>query len=217
MLFVLNVWLQRLYAQLLKLSTPLLGLRTPELLQGPGSSVQLVHRIADQGISRLLLVSDAVLRDLGLLEEIENALQNRGLDYVIYDGVTPDPTIAQIEAGLSLLREHACEAVLAVGGGSPIDAAKMIAVRATNAKPVAKMSGLLKVRKAMLPMYAVPTTAGTGSETTFAAVVSDPDQDAKFLVADPKLVPLMAALDGQLATPCGRWYCAPILCAMAWM
>ena len=199
MFFAINVALQRLFMKLLKLSVPLLGMRQPELLDGPGSSLQLVDRIADQGITRLLVVTDAVLRELGLLKEIEQALQTRGVDYVIFDGVTPDPSIAQIEMGLAMLKTHRSEAVLAVGGGSPIDAGKMIAVRATNHKPIEKMSGLMKVRKAMLPMFAVPTTAGTGSETTFAAVVSDPEKGAKFPVADPKLVPNIAALDGNLA------------------
>ncbi len=200
MFFQIDVVLQRLFMQLLKFSTRFLNMRQPELLSGPGSSVQLARCIAERGHQRVLIVSDAVLVQLGLLKAMQSELAERGVDYVVFDGVTPDPTIEQIEAGLQLLIEHQCEAVLAVGGGSPIDAGKMIAVRATNDKSIAQMTGLLRVRKAMLPMYAVPTTAGTGSETTFAAVVTDAQNGVKLPVADPKLVPDMAALDGTLAT-----------------
>jgi alcohol dehydrogenase class IV len=97
-----------------------------------------------------------------------------------------------------MLRREGCEAILAVGGGSPMDAAKVIAAAATNDKPMRKLAGLFKVRKTPLPLFAIPTTAGTGSEVTVAAVVSDPITHAKQFVVDPKLLPLMAALDPLL-------------------
>ncbi|KZZ33212.1 alcohol dehydrogenase, partial [Oleiphilus sp. HI0085] len=89
-------------------------------------------------------------------------------------------------------------AILAVGGGSPIDASKAIAARATNDKPLEKMAGLFKLRKAPLPLFAIPTTAGTGSEVTIVSVVSDPETHQKTPIIDPKLVPMMAALDGAM-------------------
>jgi alcohol dehydrogenase class IV len=172
----------------------------PTLFNGPGSSLELCEAIAQMGTRRVLIVTDAMLVKIGLIDEIQARLTELGVEFFIYDGVQPDPTVDQIEAGLEMLRQHDCEAILAVGGGSPIDAAKVIGARATNDKPVQKMEGLFRVFRATLPLYAVPTTAGTGSEVTIAAVVSDPERQSKFAIIDPKLVPAMAALDAKLMT-----------------
>ncbi len=172
----------------------------PTLLSGPGSSLELCDALALLNTRRVLLVTDAMLVKIGLLKAIRARLTERGVDYVIYDGVQPDPTVDQIEAGVDVLKREGCDAILAVGGGSSIDAAKIIAARATNDKPIAKMEGLFKLYRATLPLYAIPTTAGTGSEVTVAAMVSDPARRSKASVLDPKLIPTMAALDGSLMT-----------------
>jgi len=172
----------------------------PTLFSGPGSSLQLCDAMALMGVHRVLIVTDAMLVKIGLLKDIEARLGELGVRTVIYDGVLPDPTIDQVEAGLKVLKRERCQAILAVGGGSPIDAAKIIAARATNNKPVTRMEGMFKVFSAPLPLYVVPTTAGTGSEVTIAAVVSDPKRKKKTPIMDPKLVPMMAALDGALMT-----------------
>ncbi len=184
----------------MKLGAKVLNFRRPELFAGPGSSLQLCDHIADTGVRKLLLVSDETLLQIGLLGPMIERLESRGIAVATYTGVTPDPTIAQVEAGLAVLREHRCTAVLAVGGGSPIHAAKLIAARARNPHKVVHMAGLLRVVIPPLPLYAVPTTAGTGSEVTIAAVVSDPASTRKFAVMDPKLVPQAAALDAALMT-----------------
>lgn len=188
--------------QALKLAGKALALviRMPEVFAGPGSSLLLCDAISGTGVRRLLIVTDAMLVKIGLVEPLRQRLSELGLAVSIYDGVLPDPTVDQIEAGLAQLRQEACTAILAIGGGSAMDAAKLIAARATNDKPVAKMTGVFKLGKAPLPMYAVPTTAGTGSEVTVAAVVSDPASKSKLPVIDPKLLPLMVALDGGLMT-----------------
>jgi alcohol dehydrogenase len=172
----------------------------PTLFTGAGSSIQLCETIAQMGSKKILIVTDAMLVKLGLLDNIQKALTENGVEYVVFDGILPDPTYDQIEAGLTALQLHGCEAVLAVGGGSSIDAAKVISARATNNKPISKLAGMFKVFKACLPLYVIPTTAGTGSEVTVAAVVSDPVTHKKSSVLDPKLVPLIAALDGTLMT-----------------
>ena len=172
----------------------------PTLFTGPGSSLELCDAISLMGVHKLLIVTDAMLVKIGLLKDIEKRLDKLGVRYAIYDGVKPDPTIDQIEAGLKLLKQERCQAILAVGGGSSIDAAKVIAARATNDKSVSRMEGMFRVFTAPMPLYAVPTTAGTGSEVTIAAVVSDPVKKKKSAIMDPKLVPLMAALDGALMT-----------------
>jgi len=172
----------------------------PTLFTGPGASLELCDAIALMGVRKLLIVTDGMLVKIGLLKGLEARLEKLGVRYVIYDGILPDPTIDQIEGGLKILRRERCQAILAVGGGSPIDAAKVIAARATNNKPVSKMEGMFKVFSAPMPLYVIPTTAGTGSEVTIAAVVSDPKKKKKSPIMDPKLVPMMAALDGALMT-----------------
>ncbi|MDN3685503.1 iron-containing alcohol dehydrogenase [Vibrio sinaloensis] len=121
-----------------------------------------------------------------------------GVHCHVYSDVEPDPTYDHVEQGLALFRQQHCQAVVAIGGGSPIDCAKVIAACATNNKPVQRLVGLLKVWKAPAPTFVLPTTSGTGSEVTVAAVVSDPKTHAKTPVMDPKLVPIAAALDPSL-------------------
>jgi alcohol dehydrogenase len=172
----------------------------PTLFSGPDSSLQLCEAIAQMDTQKVLIVTDAMLVKIGLLDRIKAKLDEVGVSYVIFDGVEPDPTFDQVEAGLAMLKEHCCEAVLAIGGGSSIDAGKVIAARATNHKSIRKMAGMFKVFRPILPLFAIPTTAGTGSEVTLAAVVSDPVTHEKLPILDPKVVPLVAALDGALMT-----------------
>jgi alcohol dehydrogenase class IV len=141
-----------------------------------------------------------MLVKIGLLKPMLEKLGALGVKVTVYDGVLPNPTIEQIESGLALLKRENCTAILAIGGGSSIDAAKVIAARATNPYRIVHMSGLMRVAFKLLPTYAVPTTAGTGSEVTIAAVVSDPSTTRKFAIMSPRLVPLAAALDGALMT-----------------
>ncbi len=172
----------------------------PTLFSGPGSSLELCEAISQMGVHKLLIVTDSMLVKIGLLNGIEKKLEALGVRYVVYDGILPDPTVTQIENGLKVLRRERCQAILAVGGGSSIDAAKVIAARATNDKAISSMEGMFKVFTAPMPLYVIPTTAGTGSEVTIAAVVSDPERKKKSPIMDPKLVPMMAALDGALMT-----------------
>ena len=198
--FAIKVFFFRIWQFLLKISTPLLFFRTPKLFTGPGSSLQLCEHIAGTGVKSLLVVTDAMLVKIGLLNPLLDKLRQLGVKTTVYDGVLPNPTIEQIENGLAIQKREACTAILAIGGGSSIDAAKVIAARATNPYRIVHMSGLMRVAFRLLPMYAVPTTAGTGSEVTIAAVVSDPSTTRKFAIMSPRLVPLAAALDGALMT-----------------
>lgn len=198
--FAIKVLFFRIWQFLLKISTPLLFFSTPQLFTGPGSSLKLCEHIAGTGVKSLLVVTDAMLVKIGLLSPLLDKLGQLGVRCSVYDGVLPNPTIEQIENGLALLKREGCTAILAIGGGSSIDAAKVIAARATNPYKIVHMSGLMRVLFKLLPMYAVPTTAGTGSEVTIAAVVSDPANTRKFAIMSPRLVPLAAALDGALMT-----------------
>lgn len=198
MLFGLEVLFLRIYMIVFKTVVAILPFKWPQTFEGPDSSLTLCRHIHKQGHSKVLLVTDTMLLKLGLLDKIKAELDSLKLAYVVYDGVQPDPTIEQIETGYAVLADNGCDAILAVGGGSCIDAAKMLGARAKNNKSVAKMAGLFRVFWGILPLYAVPTTAGTGSEVTIAAVISDPVQQRKLPVMDPKLIPSAAALDSAL-------------------
>jgi alcohol dehydrogenase len=198
--FSIKVFFFKIWQFLLKISTPLLFFSTPELFTGPGSSLRLCEHIAKTGVKNLLVVTDNMLVKIGLLNPMLEKLKQLGVNPMVYDGVQPNPTIEQIENGLAILKQNNCTAILAIGGGSSIDAAKVIAARATNPYKIVHMSVLMRVLFKLLPLYVVPTTAGTGSEVTIAAVVSDPSATRKFAIMSPRLVPIAAALDGALMT-----------------
>jgi alcohol dehydrogenase class IV len=183
-----------------RLLSRLLPDRIPVTFAGPDASRELCHSVAQTGARKVLVVTDADLVRLGIVGRITSALADSGVEAAVYDGVQPDPTYDQVDAGHALLQREGCDAVLAVGGGSPMDAAKVIAAMATNGGDARKLAGMFKVRRPPLPLHAIPTTAGTGSEVTYAAVVSDPKTHVKSFVLDPKVLPGMAALDPSLMT-----------------
>jgi alcohol dehydrogenase len=178
--------------------TKLIPIPQPVLLVGPGSAAKLGQTVADFGHRKLLLVTDAVITRLGLAAPLTEALRAAGTAFVVFDAVTPDAPIPVIEQGLELYRSEGCDAVIAVGGGSVMDAAKVIALAATNGKRPRDLAGYFRGLRAPAPIYAVPTTAGTGSEVTVAAIISDPAAGRKYMVADSRIVPDMAALDPTL-------------------
>ncbi|MCM1365285.1 MAG: iron-containing alcohol dehydrogenase, partial [Ruminococcus sp.] len=134
-----------------------------------------------------------------LLDGLFAKLEEIGIEYVVYDGTQPNPSIDNIEDALQLYLDNNCEGVIAFGGGSPMDCAKATAARVANPKmTVRQMRGVLKLRHKLPPLFAVPTTAGTGSETTLAAVVTDTTTHEKNAINDPKLRPKYAVLDPEL-------------------
>ena len=188
----------RLRIRALGVAARLLPAPTPFMLTGPGSSVELARLIADRGARSVLVVTDGVLLELGVVAPVLNALKEAGLAVTVFSEVEPDPTIGIIMAGIEQLRASGATAVLAVGGGSPIDAAKaMIACHASGRRPE-DLDGYFKVRAPVVPFFAIPTTAGSGSEVTVASVVSDPGAGRKFAIVDNKLVPAAIALDPNL-------------------
>jgi len=200
MLFPLQIKGYKGLMSTLKMAAKIVPMPKPVLFTGPGSSLELCEAIAQMETQRVMIVTDAMLMKIGLLKDIVKTLNQNGVETAIFDGVLPDPTYEHIESGLVFLKKNNCDAILAVGGGSSIDAAKIIAAGATNTKPIRKMAGMFRVSKTPLPFFAIPTTAGTGSEVTIGAVVSDPVTHHKELLIDPKLVPMMAALDASLMT-----------------
>lgn len=180
--------------------TRLLPIAQPMLMVGPGASSRLGRTVADFAHRKVLVVTDATISGLALMEPMTDALAAGGTPFIVFDGVTPDAPIPVIEQGMALLREEACDAIVAFGGGSVIDTAKAIGLAAGNGKHPRDLVGYFKARRAPVPIYAVPTTAGTGSEVTVAAVISDPAGHRKLVIADTRIVPRIAALDPCLMT-----------------
>lgn len=198
MLFQLRLLAYRLLKPFLWPVSRVVAIPRPTLFVGPGAAQRLCTSLGQFGLKRVMIVTDAVLVKLGLVEPLVRALEAQGIDVAVHDGITPDPTYPVLQAGYEAVRAHGSDAILAVGGGSAIDAAKVIDAMVVTGKSPVRLIGMLKVSRPMLPLYAIPTTAGTGSEVTVAAVVTDPVAHVKSAVIDPKLVPLGAALDPEL-------------------
>ena len=180
-------------------SSKLLNWRQPELLLGAGSIRNLPKVIKKHGLDNVLVVTDRGLMDLHLPDELLTALEKEGIKYTLYDGVEANPSIDNIEAARKLYLEKGCRGLIAFGGGSPMDTAKVVGARIAKPKQsIEQMGGFLKVRRKLPPLFAVPTTAGTGSETTIAAVVTDRKTKHKYAINDLNLIPLYAVLDPEL-------------------
>jgi alcohol dehydrogenase class IV len=171
----------------------------PTLFTGVGSSEQLCENIVGFGHRRVLIVTDEILVKLGVLDSMKKVFEENNVEVVVFDGVEPDPTYAVVDKGTEVFLNKKCDAVLAVGGGSSIDAAKVIALAAANKTTNSlKLAGNYKSRRFPKPLYAVPTTAGTGSEVTLAAVISHPKTHVKLPIADHRTLPLAAAIDPEI-------------------
>ena len=189
----------RTYQKVMKIALFAFDWSEPELLEGPGAIKQLPDLIKSKGLKNVLVVTDKGLMGLHLLDGLFAKLEEVGIQFVVYDGTQPNPTIDNIEDALQLYLDNNCQGVIAFGGGSPMDCAKATAARVSNPKKsVRQMRGLLKITHKLPPFFAVPTTAGTGSETTVAAVVTDPTTHEKNAINDPKLRPKYAVLDPEL-------------------
>ncbi|MDA8826074.1 iron-containing alcohol dehydrogenase [Luminiphilus sp.] len=167
-------------------------------LVGPGSANHLCQRIVESGHQRVLIVTDKPLRELGLVDQACETLIKAGIDLVWYDGVQPDPTFTQVREGAQILREQACTAILAVGGGSSMDAAKIIAATLDSSDDPESWAGINKAPETAAPLYAIPTTAGTGSEATMGAVITHEGDQSKVVISGAALLPVAVALDSNL-------------------
>lgn len=182
-------------AKVLKAFSYVIPIRRPMLFVGETSCDELCDMLINEGSTNVFIVTDAVLNKLGIPAKITDYLDKKNIQYKVYDGVTPDPTFKVVEEGLRQSLAAKCDSIVAIGGGSVIDAAKMIAMsQGNNCKPQ-QLIGILKARKPATPLYCIPTTAGTGSEATLGAVVSDDETHQKALSIDPRMVPLAAAID----------------------
>jgi alcohol dehydrogenase class IV len=169
------------------------------ILFGAGTRLRLGEELRRLGVSRTLVVTDQRLRNAGTIAGFEEQLRGAGIRAAIFCDVQPDPTDQNVAAGLESLRASNAEAIVAIGGGSVIDAAKIIGVAATNSGPLSAFQGYHKIPNRGLPLIAIPTTAGTGSEATKAAVITDTVRLVKMMILDVKILPRIAIVDYELS------------------
>ena len=186
----------RVYQTVFKLALPILPYRKPQVLK----KVDLLSSLFQaRQVTRVLLVTDAGIRKLGITQHLEDVLAEKQITCTVYDRTVANPTTANVEEAARLYRQYDCQAIIGFGGGSSMDCAK--AVGARIAKPrqsLAKMKGILKIHKQLPLLVAVPTTAGTGSETTLAAVITDSVTRHKYPINDFVLIPRYAVLDPEV-------------------
>ena len=196
--FLKKCW-YRICQKVLKLGMCFMDWSEPELFEGEGAVLKLPAFIKNKNINKVLVVTDKGLMGLHLLDPLFEELKKEEIEYVVFDGVQPNPTINNIEDCKEMYSINNCQGIIAFGGGSPMDCAKAAGARVVKPKQsVRKMRGYLKIHKKLPPFFAVPTTAGTGSETTLAAVVTDPETHEKNAICDSCLRPKYAVLDPSL-------------------
>lgn len=168
------------------------------IIHGGGSRHRLPELAKELGGSRVLIITDPGIVQLGVAAEISQLLESAGFSVTIFDQVQPDPTDKNVEAGAAAAADHHADLIVALGGGSPIDTAKVVAVRQANPQPLPEFMGLHKIKNAGLPLIAIPTTAGTGSEATKVAVITDTARQVKMMMLSAPLLPTAAIVDFEL-------------------
>lgn len=187
-----KIWC-RTYQTAFRAVLPILPYREPKPL---ASFEAAAETLAHNGVRCVLIVTDKTIMALGLTQELERQLDANGIAYSIFDEVVPNPTIANVEAARERYLANGCDAIIAFGGGSVMDCAKVCGARIVRPRrPVKRMRGILRVLLPLPTLIAVPTTAGTGSETTLAAVITDGETHYKYPINDFCLIPHYAVLD----------------------
>lgn len=189
----------RIYQGFMYLAAFFLRWREPHKLQGDNAMDSLPEYLKSKDVDNLLVVTDKGLMSFHLLDNMFDVLTKSNIKFTVYDKTVPNPTIDNIEEAYGLYKENGCKGLIAFGGGSSMDCAKGVGIRvARPKKPFAKMRGYLKVGRKLPLLIAVPTTSGTGSETTLAAVITDGATHFKYAINDPVLIPDCAVLDSTL-------------------
>jgi len=182
----------RIFQTVMRCALPVLPYREPKLLNGMQGVVDTLQK---EQKKKVMLVTDKGIHSLGLTEPLEKLLQENQIGCVVFDETTANPTVSNVEKAREIYIENGCQAMIAFGGGSPMDCAKALGARlACPKKPLSKMEGLVKVGKKIPLLIAVPTTAGTGSETTLAAVITDDKTHHKYPINDFNLIPVYAVM-----------------------
>ena len=197
--YKLEVLWCRVFQGVLKLGNYFMGYRMPAYLEGPGKIAELGAFLKEKGINDVLVVTGSGMVRRGQVQPMLDGFDANGIRYTLQAYSTTDPTSDDVELGYKTYRENGCKAIVAMGGGSRIDCAKGIAAKAVHPKKtVAQLQGILKVHWPIPTFVAIPTTAGAGSETTVAAVITDSATHRKAAINDPFLIPKYAVLDPVL-------------------
>lgn len=186
----------RIFQKGLKAALPFLPYRRPKIVR---SVTQIPEILKKKRYESVLIITDGDISRLGLTRQLELSLIESGIVYVMYDKTVANPTTDNIAEALELYKQHDCRAIIGFGGGSSIDCAKAVGAKVAKPKQsIAKMKGILKVHKKIPLLIAIPTTAGTGSETTLAAVITDAQTRHKYAINDFPLIPRYAVLDPRV-------------------
>jgi len=167
-------------------------------LMGAGCLTDAADAVKEQGFKKALIVTDKILSQIGMVKQVADLLSERGVESVVFDGTQPNPTIGNVEAGLELLKANECDFVISLGGGSPHDCAKGIALVASNGGKIADYEGVDQSAKPQLPLVAINTTAGTASEMTRFCIITDEARHIKMAIVDKNTTPLMSVNDPKL-------------------
>ena len=180
----------------LRAALPVLPYREPQVFHSCGELSTVFQK---EHIRRVLIVTDAGIVRSGIAAQLEAVLDEDDISYAVYDQTRPNPTVVNVEQALSLYRRYRCQALIAIGGGSSMDCAKAVGARlARPGTPLGKLKGTLRILRPLPTLIAIPTTAGTGSETTLAAVITDTQVQHKYVMNDFVLIPKYAVLDARL-------------------
>ncbi len=186
----------RTFQTVFKIALPFLPYRKPKVI---GSVKALPDIILKKKCSKVLIITDSGIRKLGLTRRLEKVLDAAGIPCIIYDKTVANPTTVNVAEAVKLYLDNGCDCIIGFGGGSSMDCAKAVGARIAKPKQsLAKMKGILKVRRKLPLLMAVPTTAGTGSETTLAAVITDAQTRYKYAINDFPLIPRYAVLDPKV-------------------
>jgi len=186
----------RIYQGIFWVACHFLNFSEPKLIKGENSLLTVPKKLRELGKGSVMVITDEVLFKLGMLDNLFKALEDEGIKYTCYNKTVPNPTIDNIEEALQQYKDNKHEALIAFGGGSSMDCAKGVGARlARPNKKIPQMKGVLKVGKKLPLLIAVPTTAGTGSECTLAAVITNSLTHEKYAINDPHLIPKYAVLD----------------------
>lgn len=195
-MFFLKSAFCRTFQTAFRIALPFLPYREPEIIK---SCSELEYVFRKEKIKSPLIVTDSGITRNSLTKPLEDILKKYGIAYIIYDKTQPNPTVHNVEETLKIYLQNNCDSLIAIGGGSSMDCAKALGARLVYPKrSLGQLKGILRVMRTLPPLIAIPTTAGTGSEVTLAAIITDSEKQHKYALMSFPLIPRYAVLDAAL-------------------
>lgn len=177
---------------------------------GKGAIKAIPTEFKSRGFKKAVIITDKELTKLGVTSKVSNLLDEAEIEHILYDDVSPNPTIANVKDGVSFVKQSEADVIIAIGGGSPIDAAKAIGIIVNNPEfsDVISLEGVADTKNPSLPIFAVPTTSGTAAEVTINYVITDKENSRKFVCVDPHDIPIVSFIDSDLMMGMPKGLCA---------